>query len=128
MFLGIKQYLPSLGMLLATLLSAFYIALGDNVVSASEWFMVTAQGLGGITVYIVPRLATVTWLKPAVAAATLGVSAAGAAFITDGINAQEWIVIAIQALAGLGIVLSSNGEVPMTLEADTNRVRRQASG
>ena len=126
-FDGVKQYLPVLGMVLATLLGAFYIALGDNKIEPSEWFMIVTQMTGSVTVYVVPRLATLTWLKPAVAAVTVGVSTAGAAFITDGISSQEWMNIGITVLGALGVVVT-NSQVPVTPIAEPRAVRRQASG
>ncbi len=126
-FDAIKQYIPVLGMVAAALLGAFYIALGDNVIEPSEWFMIVTQVLGSFTVYVVPRLTTFTWLKPLIAGLTVAVSSAGAAFITEGINAQEWFSIGIALLGGLGVVVS-NKQVPLTMSQETTAVRRQASG
>lgn len=114
MFAGLKQYLPVLGMVLATLLSTFYVALGDEVISPSEWFMVTTSFLGAVTTYVVPRFNEFAWLKTIVSAFTLAVTAAGAAFITNGISSQEWMMIATQFLVGLGIVVGTQGNVPKT--------------
>jgi hypothetical protein len=124
---GIKQYLPVLGMVLATFLSTFYIALGDNTIDASEWFMVATAGCGAASTYVVPRFVELTWLKPLVAGITAALSAAGAAFITSGISAQEWVVVGIQLLGGLGVVLS-NSQVPLTPAVEPSPLRAQASG
>jgi hypothetical protein len=126
-FDGVKQYLPVLGMVLATVLGAFYIALGDNKIDPSEWFVIVTQMTGSVTVYVVPRLSTLLWLKPVVAAITVAVSTAGAAFISEGISAQEWVNIAIVFLGGLGVVLS-NKKVPVTPPFEPTPLRRQASG
>ncbi|MGB4951035.1 MAG: hypothetical protein WBO55_10425 [Rhizobiaceae bacterium] len=113
MFAGLKQYFPVLGMVLATLLGSFYVALGDNIVDSSEMFIIAVSLCGAITVYVVPRFEQYPWLKPAVAAVSAALVAAGAAFATDGISAQEWMFIATQVLAALGVVVTTKS-VPST--------------
>lgn len=109
---ALRPYLPSLGMVLAATLAALWTAASDDKITATEGFMVASAMLGALTVYIVPRMTSVGWLKPVVAAATAGVSALGAAFISDGVSMQEAFTIAIQVLAGFGIVLGTNKYVP----------------
>jgi hypothetical protein len=129
MYNSIKQYLPALGMVAATLLSSLWVALGDNVISASEWFVVTASGLGAFATYIVPRVSEgLPWLKIAVSGVTAAVVAAGAAFASNGISGQEWMMIGTQLLVGLGIVVGTGKQVPITPPAEPYAVRRQASG
>lgn len=118
----LKQYLPALGMVLATVLGSFYVALQDNTINASEWFMVGSSGLGAVTVYIVPRVHEFPLLKTIVAGLTLAFSAAGAAFITDGISGQEWVLIVLQLLAGLGVVATGK-QVPLTPDQPPAPVR-----
>lgn len=126
-FSVIKQYLPSLGLVLATVLGAGYTALQDNRIDASEFFMILTALCTATTTYIVPRAVGARWLKPAVATAGAVISAAGAAFITSGISAQEWVLVILAGLAALGVI-GTNGQVPLTPSRTPSPVREQASG
>jgi hypothetical protein len=123
----IKQYLPSLGLVLVTVLGAGYTALQDNRIDASEFFMILTSLCVGLTTYIVPRATSAPWLKPAVATAGALISAAGAAFITSGISAQEWVLIVLAGLGALGVI-GTNSQVPLTPARTPSPVREQASG
>lgn len=125
---GLRQYLPALGMVLATVLGVGYTALQDNSISATEFFMIMTSLCGAVSTYIVPRVSTHKWLKPAVAALTAAVNAGAAAIVTPGISMQEWVMIGIQVLVGLGIVASTNANVPLTAPGEPLAIRRQASG
>jgi hypothetical protein len=127
MITSIKQYLPSLGLVLATVLGAGYTALQDNRIDASEFFMILTTFCTAVTTYIVPRAAGARWLKPAVAAVGAVITTLGAAFITDGISGQEWVLVVLSGLAALG-VLGTNGQVPLTPSGGPSPVRAQASG
>jgi hypothetical protein len=124
---AIKQYLPSLGLVLVTVLGAAYTAMQDNKIDASEFFMLATAFCTAVTTYIVPRATGAKWLKPAVAFVGAALTTAGAAFITDGINAQEWVLIALQALGALGVA-GTNGQVPLSPSAAPAPARAQASG
>lgn len=127
MFTSIKQYLPSLGLVLATVLGAGYTALQDNRIDASEFFMILTTFCTAFTTYIVPRAAGARWLKPATAVVGAVITTLGAAFITDGISGQEWVLVALSGLAALG-VLGTNAQVPLTPAGEPRAVRAQASG
>lgn len=124
---AIKQYLPSLGLVLVTVLSAGYTALQDNRIDASEVFMLLTTFCTAVGTYIVPRAAGARWLKPAVAALGALVNTLGAAFITDGISGQEWVLIVLSVLGALGVI-GTNGQVPLTPPVEPRAVRAQASG
>ena len=109
----LKQYLPLFGMVLAVVLQALYVALQDNRLSLAEGLAFAITLCGAITTYVVPRLASLTWLKPATAAVTAALVFLTSA-IADGISPQDWIMTAIQALVGLGVVAATNKHVPVT--------------
>lgn len=110
----IKQYLPSLGMVFAAVLQALYTSLQDNRLSITEVLVLFYALTGAVTLYIVPRAQNAQWLKPVVAAATAAL-VAGQSALGDGVmSAQDWVTIAIQVLVGLGIVVATNKQVPVT--------------
>lgn len=110
---ALKQYLPVFGMVLAVVLQALYVAFQDGRLSLSEFLTLAVALAGAIATYVVPRLPSVNWLKPA----TAGVTAALVflvSTVSDGISPQDWIMTVIQLLAGLGIVAATNKHVPLT--------------
>lgn len=119
----IKQYLPTLGMVLAAVLQALYTSLQDNRLSISEVLVLFYALTGAITLYVVPKAESATWLKPAIAAVTAGIVALQTALGDGVLSAQDWVQIAIQIFVGLGIVAVTNKEVPVT---PSNTVIRRA--
>jgi hypothetical protein len=111
---ALKQYLPSLGMVLATVLGALYVAVGDNRLTLTEALTLAVSLCGAITTYIVPRLETVQWLKIAVSGVTAALVFAIAALADGSISMADWVQVGIQLLAGLGIVAMTNQHVPVT--------------
>lgn len=111
----IKEYLPVLGMLLATVLQVLYVALQDNVVTGVEALNLFIALVGAVTLYVVPRFPGVLWLKPVVAAITAALMVFADAMLSVGISPQTWVMAGIQFLVGLGIVAATNKNVPLTL-------------
>lgn len=109
----IKEYLPSIGMAVAAVLSVFVASTSDNRLSADEVANLVLAALGAIVTFIVPRLQGVQWLKPAVAAVTAALQFAVSVW-ADGITMNEWAQIILTALGALG-VLATNTQVPLTL-------------
>lgn len=117
---AIKEYLPSLGLVIASVLSALSVALGDDRLQLGE-----ALGLGvvlttAVATYIVPRAPRATWLKP-------GVAAAGALFgalvmyLTDNeLTVSEWPLVALAVLGALGVAVT-NKQVPLAGRTYTAR-------
>jgi hypothetical protein len=124
---GLKQYMPVLGMVLATVLSALFTAMQDNILSASEGMFLMISLSGAVTTYVVPRFSDVNWLKILMSGVTAALATA-VALVSDGLNGQDWVMIAIQLLAGLGIVTMTNSAVPETPPQEPSAVRAQASG
>ena len=52
---GLKQYMPVLGMVLASVLSALYTSLQDSALSAGEGMFLMISLSGAVTTYVVPR-------------------------------------------------------------------------
>lgn len=111
---ALKQYLPVLGMVLATVLGALYVAVQDNVLTLSEILALAISLCGALTTYVVPRLETMQWLKVAVAGVTAALVFAVSALADGSISMSEWVQVGIQLLAGLGIVAMTNSNVPVT--------------
>ena len=111
---ALKQYLPVLGMVLATVLGTLYSAVADNVLSLTEFLTIAISLVGALTTYVVPRLQTMPWLKVLLAGVTAALVFAVSALVDGSISSQEWVMIFIQLLAGLGIVAVTNKNVPVT--------------
>ena len=107
----IKEYLPSIGMAIAAVLSVFVASTSDNRLTSDEIGNLLLAALGAVLVYIVPRLPGAKWLKPAVGATTAALQAALSMWV-DGITANEWAQIILTALGFLGI-LATNKQVPL---------------
>lgn len=108
----IKQYFPVLATVLAAVASVFVSAATDNVITQDEWGNIILALLGALTLYVVPVLTTLAWLKPLVTGLT---AAAQFAFSIwgDGISLNEWVQIGLTFLGGLGVLLT-NKFVPVT--------------
>ena len=115
---ALKQYLPVLGMILAVVLQALWIAFQDGRLSLTEFLTVAIALVGAITTYVVPRLQGALWLKTALAGITAVLVFLVSAVVDGSISPQEWIQTAIQLLAGLGIVAATNKHVPVTPAVD----------
>jgi hypothetical protein len=109
---ALKQYLPALSLVLATVLSALAAAWTDDRVTTPELLSLAVTALTAFSVYVVPRAVEAPWLKPAVAAVLAGVNAFQA-FLTDGVSKAEWVLVALAILGALGVVVT-NGQVPVT--------------
>lgn len=110
----LKQYLPVIGMVIAAVLNVLYVAYADNTITLYEALNLVVALLGAIATYVVPRAPGIMWLKPAVAAATAALMVIVDAVASAGVNSQTWVMAAIQAFVGLGIVAATNKNVPLT--------------
>jgi hypothetical protein len=110
----LKQYLPLFGMVLATVLGILYTALQDNALSLTEFLNIAIALTGAIMTYVVPRLQNAQWLKTACAGATAVLVFLVSAVVDGSVSSQEWVMVGIQLLAGLGIVAATNKNVPVT--------------
>ena len=108
----LKELLPFLGLVLAVVLSYLTTALTDNRVNTEELLNLGIVLTNALTVYILPRLEGVLWLKPATAV-TLALLQALTSYLTDGISASEWPLLGLAALGALGVVVT-NKQVPLT--------------
>ena len=109
----VKPYLPALGMVFATVLGVFYAALADNQLSLTEFLSLVISLLGAVTTYIVPRLPSAPWLKTLLAGLTAALVFAVSALVDGAVSQQEWVMIFIQLLAGLGIVAATAKNTPI---------------
>jgi hypothetical protein len=108
----VKQYLPVLLTVLAAVGSLFATAAADNILTLDEQGNLLLALLGAIALYVVPRLSTLTWLKPLVAGLTAALQFAISVW-GDGVSMTEWTQIALTFLGGLGVLLT-NKFVPLT--------------
>lgn len=111
---ALKQYLPTLGMVLATVLGVLYTAFADSQLTVGEILALALSLCGAVTTYVVPRLHTMLWLKTAVAGVTAALVFMVSAVAEGPMTAQSWVMVFIQLLAGLGIVAVTNKNVPVT--------------
>ena len=111
---AVKQYLPVLGMVLAVILNALYVAFQDGRLSLTEFLSIAIALAGAITTYVVPRLQNAQWLKTLCAGVTAALVFAVSALVDGSISGQEWVMVLIQLLAGLGIVAATSKHVPIT--------------
>lgn len=109
----LKIYGPVLGMVLAVVLQALWQALSDNRLSVEEILTLVLGLSGAVATYVVPRFPSLEWLKPLTAAVTAGLVFLVSA-LEAGVSRQEWVMVGIQVLVGLGIVTLTNGSVPLT--------------
>lgn len=108
----LKQYLPSLGLVLATLLGSFVVQASDNELTLGEMLTLGSVFATAAATYIVPRAENATWLKPAVA--VLGaIFTTVHAHLSGGISTSEWGLVGLAALGALGVVVT-NKNVPLT--------------
>lgn len=107
----IKEYLPSIGMALAAVLSVFVASTSDNRLTSDEIANIVLAALGAVVTYIIPRLQSVGWLKPAVAAITAALQFAISIW-ADGITMNEWAQIILTGLGALGVI-ATNRQVPL---------------
>jgi hypothetical protein len=108
----VKQYLPILATVLAAVASVFVTAASDNHISQDELGNILIALLGAITLYVIPRLAQVTWLKPLVTGITAALQFTFSVW-GDGLTLSEWVQIALTFLGGVGVLLT-NKYVPLT--------------
>lgn len=109
---GLKPYLPSLGMALAAVVGVFVTAATDNVLTGDEIGNLLLAGLGAFLTYVVPRLRSARWLKPATAALIAGLQFAVSVW-ADGVSMSEWGMIVLTILGALGVA-ATNKYVPVT--------------
>jgi len=109
----IKELLPALGLVVASVAGALAAVLTDNQITTPELLGLTLLVLAGFTTYIVPRVEGVTWLKPAIAAAFAGVEALGAV-LSDGISGSEWVLVGAAVVGAVNVAVT-NRLVPITV-------------
>jgi O-antigen/teichoic acid export membrane protein len=108
-----QKYGKAIVAVIAAVLTFAYGALsGDQRIDAEEWVQIGIAAATAIGVYLVPLAPQYRWGKTAVAA-VLGVLQALATVVLGGLDASEWIVLALAAAAVLGAhaapAVSGNG-------------------
>jgi 2-keto-3-deoxy-6-phosphogluconate aldolase len=97
------NYGKAIAQVVATVLSAVLAAMVvDNVVSASEWVNVAVLGVGALGVFAAPNVPGAAFTKSILAAASAALVVLTSA-ITDGVQATEWLQMAVAALGALGV-------------------------
>lgn len=107
------KYSKSIAAVVATVLSALYLALGDNSISSTEWVNVAIAGVGAAAVFAAPNVPFAKYTKSVIAALTAGLVVLQSA-ITDGVTQTELIQISIAVLGAVGVYAVKNtnsGEV-----------------
>lgn len=105
--MDIKVYAKSIAAVVATVLSAIYISLGDGSVSSTEWVNVAIAGVGALTVFYAPNVPFAKYTKSVVAAATAGLIVLQSA-ITDGVTQTELIQIVLAVAGAVGVYAVKN--------------------
>jgi 4-hydroxybenzoate polyprenyltransferase len=125
----LRQYLPSLGMALAAVLSILYTAFQDDRLSLTEVLNLLIAAVGAFVTFILPRLEGFQWLKAVCSAVTAGLVFLVSAFADGaGVSGQEWVMLGIQVLVGLGIVAGFTKDVPITLRGSDPAARVSSEG
>jgi hypothetical protein len=121
-FAALKQYLPTIGLIIATVASVFVTSASDNVLTGTEIGNLFLALLGAVARYLVPRLPGKVGyaLKPVITFATAALQAA-LSYTSNGISMSEWAMVALTALAALGVV-ATNKYVPTTKAVKDNVV------
>ena len=100
-----KLIWPVAGALLMAALVAFQEATADKTITAQEWVQVLLQVLMAFNVWATANLPQYEKMKTYVAAAIAVVSLL-VSYITNGIDTQEAINLAITLIAALGVALT----------------------
>ena len=119
---ALKQYLPTIALIVASVLSVFVTASSDNILSGTEIGNLFLALLAAVMLYLVPKLpgAVGYLLKTGITAATAILQAA-LSFSSNGITMNEWAQVGLTALAALGVVASTKF-VPTTKAVADNVV------
>jgi hypothetical protein len=109
----VQQYGKAIVAVIAAALTVAYAALsGDQRIDAEEAVQIGIAAATAVGVYLVPLAPRYRWAKTAVAA-VLGVLQALATVVLGGLDASEWIVLALAAATVLGVgaspAVSGNG-------------------
>ncbi|GAA2715183.1 hypothetical protein ACFY2R_27770 [Micromonospora olivasterospora] len=94
-------------------LTVLYAKLsGDNHLDPEEWVAVAIAAVSAVGVYLVPLAPEYPWAKSAVAALLAALQVL-ATVILGGLDTNEWILIVLAVLQGLGVAaapaVSDNG-------------------
>lgn len=116
--------------IVAAVLTIAYGALsGDQRIDAEEWVQIGIAAATAVGVYLVPLAPRYRWGKTAVAA-VLAVLQALATVVLGGLDASEWIVLALAAATVLGVTaapaVSGNGVTSKPVKntsSDASRVQ-----
>lgn len=102
-----KEYSKSIAAVVATVLSALYLALGDDTISNAEWVNVAIAGVGAAAVFAAPNVPFAKYTKSIIAALTAGLVVLQSA-ITDGVTQPETIQIILAVLGAVGVYAFKN--------------------
>lgn len=125
----LSAYTKSIGAILAAVMTAVVAALTDDVVTPAELVLVGLAGVGAVGVYLVPNLPTGAraYSKGAVAFLVAGGQVL-VLLIVDGVTLAEWLMVALAALAAVGIVIAPNTKgLLQLLEQDDGYVAQHAA-
>ncbi|NJP33553.1 hypothetical protein [Micromonospora thermarum] len=102
----------------AALTALYATSSGDGVVDPDEWVAIAIAAVSAVGVYVVPLAPRYRWTKTAVAALLAGLQVL-ATVILGGVDANEWLLIAIAIGQALGVAAA-----PATSDNGvTNRAR-----
>ena len=116
----LKQYLPVIALVVASLLSALQAASSDNVITGTELVNLIVATLGAIVLYVVPRLpGRVGYVLKTIVVFLIAALQALVSVMSDGVTLNEWTMIGLTALAAIGVAASTK-YVPETVPVQAN--------
>lgn len=116
----LKQYLPTIAVIVASVLSVFVTAATDNVLTGTEVGNLFLATLGGVLIYLVPKLpGSVGYMLKTGVTVAIAIVQAVLSFSSNGISLSEYGQIGLTALAALGVVATTKF-VPTTKAVKDN--------
>jgi hypothetical protein len=108
----LKQYLPALGSVLVVVITVLAGALTDNRITMPELVVIVVALANAVMTYIVPRTTQWPWLKIAVTAVLAAVNALQG-YLTDGLTANELLLVLVAGIGATGVVAATSKYAPL---------------
>lgn len=99
----LRPYMKSILAVVGTIFSAVVGVLTDGHITDSEWIQVAILGVGAAAVFAAPNVPGARHTKSVLAGLAAALSLL-TGLITDGLSAQEILLVAIAALTAAGVL------------------------
>ena len=113
----LKQYLPALGSVVVVLATVLAGALTDNRVTMPEAVVIAVATVNAVATYVVPNTTQWPWLK-VVVTAVLSAFNALQGYLSDGLTANEWLLVLVAGVGATGVVAATNRMAPLHRDLD----------